>query len=99
MKAKRTSKNTFRRFLSIHNSVKSKPEYSGSLLLIRDHDFYQVMQDDADTVSTLIGIPVKTGTIADKPARWCGFPVHALNSVQAQIKTIGRKSVILEEIQ
>ena len=81
-----------------YSEIKSK--YLDTILLFRMGDFYETFNEDAKTVSKILGITLTkraNGSASDVPL--AGFPYHALNSHLFKLIQAGNKVAICEQLE
>ncbi len=79
---------------------KIKARHPGAILLFRMGDFYETFDDDARTVSRVLGITLtkrSNGQAADVPL--AGFPHHALDSHLPRLVAAGLRVAICEQLE
>ena len=81
-----------------YSEIKSK--YLDTILLFRMGDFYETFNEDAKTVSKILGITLTkraNGSASEVPL--AGFPYHALNSHLFKLIQAGKKVAICEQLE
>ncbi|MDX1545537.1 MAG: DNA mismatch repair protein MutS [Rhodothermales bacterium] len=79
---------------------KIKARHADAVLLFRMGDFYETFEDDAETVSRILGITLtkrSNGSAADVPL--AGFPHHALDSYLPKLVKAGLRVAICEQLE
>ncbi len=79
---------------------KIKARHPGAILLFRMGDFYETFDDDALTVSSVLGITLtkrSNGGASDVPL--AGFPHHALDSHLPKLVRAGLRVAICEQLE
>ncbi len=79
----------------------AKKAHPGSIMLFRMGDFYETFEDDAKTVSQVLGIALtKRGKAKDgTDIPLAGFPYHALDAHLYKLLTAGHKVAICEQVE
>ncbi|MDX1531115.1 MAG: hypothetical protein R3362_06280, partial [Rhodothermales bacterium] len=79
---------------------KIKERHPGALLLFRMGDFYETFDDDAVTVSEILGITLtKRGNGAAEDTPLAGFPYHALDTHLPKLVAAGHRVAVCEQIE
>ncbi len=79
---------------------KIKDRHPGALLLFRMGDFYETFEDDAKTVSEVLGITLtkrSNGAADDVPL--AGFPHHALDQHLPKLVQAGYRVAVCEQLE
>ncbi len=79
---------------------KIKEKYPGAILLFRMGDFYETFEDDARTVSRILGITLtkrSNGMASDVPL--AGFPHHALDTYLPRLVQAGMRVAVCEQLE
>ncbi len=80
--------------------TKIKARYPGALLLFRMGDFYETFDEDARTVSRVLGITLtkrSNGGAAEVPL--AGFPHHALDNHLPKLVQAGHRVAVCEQLE
>lgn len=79
----------------------AKQAHPGSIMLFRMGDFYETFEDDAKTVSRVLGIALtKRGKAKDgTDIPLAGFPYHALDAHLYKLLKAGHKVAICEQVE
>jgi DNA modification methylase len=78
----------------------TKAECPGCLLLWRMGDFYEAFGEDAEVVSSLLGLVLTTQSRAsESPVVMAGFPHHQIETYTAKLVELGRRVAICEQIE
>ena len=79
---------------------KIKDRHPGALLLFRMGDFYETFEDDAVTVSEILGITLtKRGNGAAEDTPLAGFPHHALDAHLPKLVQAGHRVAVCEQLE
>src|SRR5438552_15658081 len=73
----------------------AKARHPGMLLLFRMGDFYELFDEDANTVANLLGL---TLTTRDRSIPMAGFPHHCLESSLQKLLQAGLRVAICEHV-
>ena len=79
---------------------KIKERHPGAILLFRMGDFYETFEEDAETISRVLGITLtkrSNGGAADVPL--AGFPHHALDSHLPKLVAAGLRVAVCEQLE
>ena len=79
---------------------KIKDRHPGALLLFRMGDFYETFEQDAVTVSEILGITLtKRGNGAAEDTPLAGFPHHALDQHLPKLVQAGHRVAVCEQLE
>ncbi|GAB5536599.1 MAG: DNA mismatch repair protein MutS [Rubricoccaceae bacterium] len=79
---------------------KIKDRHPGAILLFRMGDFYETFEDDAVTVSEILGITLtKRGNGASEDTPLAGFPHHALDQHLPKLVQAGHRVAVCEQLE
>jgi len=79
---------------------KIKDRHPGAILLFRMGDFYETFEDDAVTVSQVLGITLtKRGNGASEDTPLAGFPHHALEQHLPKLVQAGHRVAVCEQLE
>jgi DNA mismatch repair protein MutS len=78
---------------------KTKEEHPGSILLFRVGDFYETFADDAQTVSSELGITLTKRNNGSDQTPLAGFPYHALDTYLPKLVKKGYRVAVCEQIE
>ncbi|MEO0556949.1 MAG: DNA mismatch repair protein MutS [Bacteroidota bacterium] len=79
---------------------KIKDRHPGAILLFRMGDFYETFEDDAVTVSEILGITLtKRGNGAAEDTPLAGFPHHALDQHLPKLVQAGHRVAVCEQLE
>ncbi len=79
---------------------KIKDRHPGAILLFRMGDFYETFEDDAVTVSQVLGITLtKRGSGASEDTPLAGFPHHALEQHLPKLVQAGHRVAVCEQLE
>ena len=74
--------------------------YDDAILLFQVGDFYELFFDDAQKVSSFLGIALtKRGTFQGQPIPLCGFPVHVLDHYVTKLVRGGFKVALCQQLE
>lgn len=77
-----------------------KQEYQDSIVLFQVGDFYEIFFEDAQRVSSFLGITLtKRGEAYGKPIPLCGFPVHAIDHYIPKLVKGGFKLALCDQLE
>jgi DNA mismatch repair protein MutS len=79
---------------------KIKARYPNAILLFRMGDFYETFEEDAETVSRILGITLtkrSNGKASDEPLP--GFPHHALDNYLPKLVQAGLRVAVCEQLE
>lgn len=75
-------------------------KFDDAILLFQVGDFYELFFDDAQKVSSFLGIALtKRGTFQGQPIPLCGFPVHVLDHYVAKLVRGGFKVALCQQLE
>lgn len=75
-------------------------QFDDAILLFQVGDFYELFFDDAQKVSSFLGIALtKRGTFQGQPIPLCGFPVHVLDHYVAKLVRGGFKVALCQQLE
>jgi DNA mismatch repair protein MutS len=75
-------------------------QYEDAVLLFQVGDFYELFFDDAQKVSSFLGIALtKRGTFQGNPIPLCGFPVHVLDHYVTKLVKGGFKVALCQQLE
>jgi DNA mismatch repair protein MutS len=78
---------------------KEKEKHAGSILLFRVGDFYETFADDAQTVSSELGITLTKRNNGNDQTPLAGFPYHALDTYLPKLVKKGYRVAVCEQIE
>jgi len=79
---------------------KIKDRHPGAILLFRMGDFYETFEDDAVTVSEILGITLtKRGNGAADDTPLAGFPHHAIDQHLPKLVQAGHRVAVCEQLE
>ena len=79
---------------------KIKDRHPGAILLFRMGDFYETFEDDAVTVSEILGITLtKRGNGAADDIPLAGFPHHAIDQHLPKLVQAGHRVAVCEQLE
>lgn len=77
-----------------------RTQYQDAVLLFQVGDFYELFFEDAQNVSTFLGIALtKRGTFQGQPIPLCGFPVHVLDHYVTKLIKGGFKVALCQQLE
>ena len=79
---------------------KIKARHPNAILLFRMGDFYETFEDDARTISQILGITLtkrSSGAATEVPL--AGFPYHALDTYLPKLVQAGMRVAICEQLE
>jgi len=77
-----------------------RSQFHDAILLFQVGDFYELFFDDAQKVSSFLGIALtKRGTFQGQPIPLCGFPVHVLDHYVAKLVRGGFKVALCQQLE
>lgn len=75
-------------------------QFDDAVLLFQVGDFYELFFDDAQKVSSFLGIALtKRGTFQGQPIPLCGFPVHVLDHYVHKLVKGGFKVALCQQLE
>ncbi|MBV8660522.1 MAG: hypothetical protein JO129_00025, partial [Candidatus Dependentiae bacterium] len=77
-----------------------RTQFDDAILLFQVGDFYELFFDDAQKVSSFLGIALtKRGTFQGQPIPLCGFPVHVLDHYVTKLVKGGFKVALCQQLE
>lgn len=80
----------------LKNLEEMKKKHPDAIIIFRVGDFYECLNDDADTVAEVLSITV---TNTNKGYRIAGFPHHALDTYLPKLVSAGKRVAICENLK
>jgi DNA mismatch repair protein MutS len=75
-------------------------KFDDAILLFQVGDFYELFFDDAQKVSSFLGIALtKRGTFQGQPIPLCGFPIHVLDHYVTKLVRGGFKVALCQQLE
>ncbi|MBP6869833.1 DNA mismatch repair protein MutS [Candidatus Babeliales bacterium] len=77
-----------------------RTQFDDAILLFQVGDFYELFFEDAQKVSSFLGIALtKRGTFNGQPIPLCGFPVHVLDHYVTKLVKGGFKVALCQQLE
>ena len=84
-------------FIQQYKAIKDK--YPDAILLFRVGDYYEVFNEDAKTVSELLGLELKTSDAGEEITRALSFPYFSLDAHLRKLVKAGYKVAVCDQLE
>ena len=78
--------------------LKTKSQHKDAILFYRIGDFYEVMGDDAKSVSKVLDLTLTGRALGESRIPICGIPYHAIDRYTAALAKAGYKVAVAEPV-
>lgn len=86
--------------MSISEEYKTtKEKHADEILLIQAGIFYRIMYEDAEKVSSLLGLALRVEGDAAAPLRFCGFPKSGLDKYIGKLVRSGFSVAVCHQVR
>ena len=77
----------------------AKEKHADEILLIQAGIFYRIMFEDAEKVSSLLGLALRVEGDAAAPLRFCGFPKSGLDKYIGKLVRSGFSVAVCHQVR